>query len=72
MIKVCELWGMGNEESVERWGENGDVYVGIFDMHLFKSFPRTGDPAWDLPDPEEHAPFGLVCQLYLVWKDPQF
>lgn len=37
-------------------------------MNLFKSFLGSGD----LPDPEEHAPFCLVCQLYLVWKDPHF
>lgn len=34
------------------------------------SLIRSGDPAWDLPDPKEHAPFCLVCQLYLFWKDP--
>jgi len=61
---------MGNEDLVQRWGGNVKVDVGIFDMYLFKSLLGTGDPVCDLADPKEHAPFCLVCQLYLLWKDP--
>ncbi|CAJ1977317.1 unnamed protein product [Sphenostylis stenocarpa] len=62
--------GMGNEEVEERRGGNMKVDVGVFSVSLFKSLLRSGDPACDLPDPNEHAPFCIVCQLYLFWKDP--
>lgn len=36
------------------------------------SFKHWRSCLCNLPDPKKHAPFCLVCQLYLFWKDPLF
>lgn len=62
---------MGDGQSVQSTEMRGNAKfnVGIFHMQLHDPFTSPGDPACDLPDLMEHAPFCLICHLYLIWKD---